>query len=117
MHFFFLPVSGTSVGRITLRICSIFCKSGESPPCIHIIFSSITAAIGKQLKQSVKIFQSFILYRRLPIGGENEIRYTKNNNKKLTFIIKSIYTIDTCTFMITTKNKKVFRVFNFVSQQ
>ena len=30
------------------------------------IFSSMMAAIGRQLKQSVNVFQSLILYRRLP---------------------------------------------------
>lgn len=30
------------------------------------IFSSIIAAMGRQLKQSVNVFQSLILYRRLP---------------------------------------------------
>lgn len=30
------------------------------------IFSSMTAAIGRQLKQSVKVFHSLMLYRRLP---------------------------------------------------
>lgn len=61
------PVSGTSVGRITLLICSIDCKSGLSPPCIVKIFSSMIAAMGKQLKQSVNVFHSLMLYRRLPV--------------------------------------------------
>lgn len=52
----------TSVGLITRRICSIEFRSGLKPPCIVKIFSSIIAAIGKQLKQSVKVFQSLILY-------------------------------------------------------
>ena len=61
-----VPVSGTSVGRMTLRICSIDWRSGDSPPCIVKIFSSIMAAMGRQLKQSVKVFHSLMLYRRLP---------------------------------------------------
>ena len=60
------PVSGTSVGRITLRICSMDWRSGLSPPCIVKIFSSIIAAIGRQLKQSVNVFHNLMLYRRLP---------------------------------------------------
>ena len=60
------PVSGTSVGRMTLRICSIDCRSGLRPPCIVKIFSSIMAAMGRQLKQSVNVFHNLILYRRLP---------------------------------------------------
>lgn len=55
------PVSGTSVGRITRRICSIDWRSGERPPCIVKIFSSIMAAMGRQLKQSVKVFHSLML--------------------------------------------------------
>jgi hypothetical protein len=51
---------------MTLRICSIDCKSGLSPPCIVKIFSSMMAAIGKQLKQSVNVFHSLMLYLRLP---------------------------------------------------
>ena len=47
------------------------------------IFSSMMAAIGRQLKQSVNVFQSLILYRRLPRrmqhvehtnGDQNELR-------------------------------------------
>jgi hypothetical protein len=47
-------------------ICSIDCKSGLSPPWQQKIFSSTMAAMGKQLKQSVNVFQSLMLYRRLP---------------------------------------------------
>lgn len=61
------PVSGTSVGLMTRRICSIDCRSGLRPPCIVNIFSSMIAAIGKQLKQSVNVFHSLMLYRRLPM--------------------------------------------------
>lgn len=66
------PVSGTSVGRITLRICSMLCRSGLSPPCMVKIFSSIMAAMGRQLKQSVKVFHSLILYRRLPVKDQGQ---------------------------------------------
>lgn len=65
-------MSGTSVGRMTLRICSMDCRSGERPPCIVKIFSSIMAAMGRQLKQSVNVFQSLMLYRRLPIRHRRE---------------------------------------------
>lgn len=51
----------TSVGRITRRICSIELRSGLRPPCIVKIFSSMIAAIGRQLKQSVNVFHSLIL--------------------------------------------------------
>lgn len=59
------PVSGTSVGRTIRRICSMSCKSGLSPPWQQNIFSSIIAAMGRQLKQSVNVFHNLILYLRL----------------------------------------------------
>lgn len=68
-----LPVSGTSVGRITRRICSILWRSGLRPPCIVKIFSSMIAAIGRQLKQSVKVFHSLMLYRRLPVVVDHSV--------------------------------------------
>ncbi len=55
----------TSVGRMTRRICSIEFRSGLRPPCMVKIFSSIMAAMGRQLKQSVNVFHSLMLYRRL----------------------------------------------------
>lgn len=53
-------MSGTSMGRGIFSISSKLRRLGESPPCIQRILSSIRADIGKQLKQSVKIFQSLI---------------------------------------------------------
>lgn len=43
----------------------------HKPPWQQKIFSSMMAAIGRQLKQSVKVFQSFMLNLRLP--KENEM--------------------------------------------
>eukprot|EP00732_Lithocolla_globosa_P005718 Lithocolla_globosa_v1_NODE_6128_length_1130_cov_444.406685.p3 type:complete len:105 gc:universal NODE_6128_length_1130_cov_444.406685:756-442(-) len=56
------PVSGTSVGRFTRLSCSNDCKSGDRPPCMQKILSSTTAAKGKQLKQSIKVFHNLMLY-------------------------------------------------------
>ena len=67
----FLPVSGTSVGRMILRICSIDWRSGLRPPWQQNIFSSTMAAIGRQLKQSVNVFHSLILNLRLPEKNKN----------------------------------------------
>ena len=43
---------------------SMVVSSGLSPPCMQIIFSSTIAAQGRQLKQSVKVFQSLMPKRR-----------------------------------------------------
>ena len=74
----FLPVSGTSVGRMILRIYSRFVSSGESPPCMHNIFSSIRAATGRQLNASVNVFHNLIEYRLLPIIIYFEFDYIRH---------------------------------------
>lgn len=51
-------------------------KQQNSPPWQQNIFSSIIAAIGKQLKQSVNVFHSFMLYRRLPDQTNNLVLNT-----------------------------------------
>merc|ERR1719195_809312 len=55
------PVSGTSVGLMILRICSMLWRSGLRPPWQQKIFSSTMAAMGRQLKQSVNVFHSLML--------------------------------------------------------
>lgn len=46
------------------------------PPWQQKIFSSTMAATGKQLKQSVKVFHSFMLYRLLPVGRNHNYLVT-----------------------------------------
>lgn len=45
---------------------TLFFEKLHKPPWQQNIFSSIIAAMGRQLKQSVKVFQSFMLNLRLP---------------------------------------------------
>lgn len=120
------PVSGTSVGRITLRICSIDCRSGLRPPCIVKIFSSMIAAIGRQLKQSVNVFHSLMLYRRLPVKREESYEAKgklrgRNGSRKgkeaRTLVIKPVDPIDTSTFMISTQDEEVFGIFDLVGKE
>ena len=73
------PWSGTSVGRIIRRICSIDWRSGLNPPWQQKIFSSTMAAMGRQLKQSVKVFHNLMLKRRLPVW---KISYLNNRNSR-----------------------------------
>lgn len=48
-----------------------FCaESGYLPPWQQKIFSSIMAAMGRQLKQSVNVFHNLTLKRRLPAVEE-----------------------------------------------
>ena len=82
------------------------------------IFSSIIAAIGKQLKQSVKVFQSLMLYRRLPVTSRH-VQSTLGVGKVSipTFVIETIYPVDTRTFMIATQDEEIFRVFDLVGEK
>ena len=84
------------------------------------IFSSMIAAIGKQLKQSVKVFQSLMLYRRLPVT-DGQIGSTLGAGKKKvptpTFIIETVYPVDARTFMIATQNEEIFGVFDLVGEE
>lgn len=58
---------------MTRRICSIEERSGDNPPCMVKIFSSMIAAMGRQLKQSVKVFHNLMLYLRLPDVNETSL--------------------------------------------
>lgn len=49
-----------------LLICVKDVRSGESPPCMHKILSSMIAATGIQLKQSTNDFHSLVEYLFLP---------------------------------------------------
>lgn len=101
-----IPESGTSVGFSIFLICSMDWRSGESPPCMHRILSSISAATGRQLKQSMNVFQSLILYRLLP----------KLKNF-FTFVIKSVNSVDRGTLMVSSQQEKVPRVLYLVCQK
>ena len=82
------------------------------------IFSSIIAAIGRQLKQSVNVFHNLMLYRRLPESEqEGETQNFGRATDPLTFIIKPVYPIDTGTFMISTQDEEVLRIFDLVSEK
>lgn len=57
------------------------------PPWQQKIFSSTMAATGKQLKQSVKVFQSFMLYRLLPVE-DNPITWKQSHHETYTTSLK-----------------------------
>jgi hypothetical protein len=56
------PFSGTIVGLEILFIYYKFFKSGDIPPCIQSILSSIKAVTGKILNIFINSLQSFIEY-------------------------------------------------------
>ena len=61
-----------------------------------------------QLKQSVKVFHSLMLYLRLPalIIEENQMLVLR----KLTFIIETIDAVDGSTLVVSSQQEKVLRV-------
>ena len=67
----------------------ILLSSGEIPPCMQRIFSSIRAATGMVLKQSIKIFHIFNEYFLLP-----------TNILCVTFIVKTIEFVDLSGFVV-----------------
>lgn len=82
----------------------------------------MTAAIGRQLKQSVNVFHNLMLYRRLPIHTckfsippKMDVCVGKRNGI-LTLVIKAVYTIDAGRFMVSTQNEKVLGILDLVSQ-
>lgn len=60
------PWSGISMGLGIFEIWSKLSNCGLSPPCIHIILSSISADTGIVLNTSENSFHSFRLYLLLP---------------------------------------------------
>lgn len=82
------------------------------------------AATGKQLKQSVKVFHSLMLYRRLPIDTpktqKGNIYHLKINSHpscvspELTLIIKAVDSINRGALVVTAEQEKVLWVFDLV---
>lgn len=87
------------------------------------------AATGKQLKQSVKVFHSFMLYRRLPTNkraSENLVSCQQNGcdifpvYKKysaLTLVIKAVDSINRGAFVVSTEQEKVLWIFDLVGEK
>lgn len=83
--------------------------------------------MGRQLKQSVKVFQSLMLYLLLPETEGEMLIYDVHSflksdvhdykSEALTLIIEAIYSIDGCTLMISPQQEEVLWIFNFVGQE
>jgi len=79
------------------------------------IFSSTIAAIGKQLKQSVKILHNLMENLRLP-----KLKIISSSLRLyllFTFVIEPVNSVNAGTFVVSTEDKKVLRVLDFVSKQ
>lgn len=116
-------MSGTSVGRMIRRICSMLFRSGDRPPCMQKIFSSMMAATGKQLKQSVNVFQILMLYLRLPASFARTIQSpdrqsaTDQHEDRLTLVVEAVNPVDRGALVVATKNEEVLRVLDLERQE
>jgi len=85
------------------------------------IFSSMIAAMGRQLKQSVNVFQSLILYRRLPRRTQHVNTRTRarlvSEGVERTFVVKAVNSVDGGTLVVAAKDEKVFRVLDLVCEE
>ena len=68
----------------------VYMQAHNLPPWQQNIFSSIIAAIGKQLKQSVNVFHSRMLNRRLPESDiyKQEMKYNVQVSYYITYIFQ-----------------------------
>lgn len=84
------------------------------------------AAMGRQLKQSVKVFHSLMLNRRLPggqlAGGKKPQRRTSSSPKRarvcvLTFVVEAVDAVDGGALVVPPQKEEVLRVLDLVGQQ
>jgi hypothetical protein len=76
------------------------------------------AAIGKQLKQSVNVFQSLMLYRRLPVHAISQDHpENRERDDALTLVVKPVNSVNARTFMIASQYKEIFGVFDLVCEE
>ena len=75
------------------------------------------AAMGRQLKQSVNVFHSLMLYLRLPVPIRQTMSQQTSMGVLPTLIIEAVYPIDAGAFVVATKNEKVFWVLDLVSEE
>lgn len=95
-----------------LWIWSKLVSSGLSPPCMQMIFSSMSPTTGRQLKQSVNAFQSLMLYLLLP-----SINFRTRESLLLTFIIKPVDSVNRGALVIPPQQEKILWVLDLVGQQ
>lgn len=72
------------------------------------------AAMGRQLKQSVKVFHNLMLYRRLPRSSGHALALKQRG---LTLVVETVDPVDTGTLVISSENEKVFGVLDLVGEQ
>ena len=84
------------------------------------------AAIGRQLKQSVNVFHSLMLYRRLPGGddhpetgpdADDELSCVISKIRPRTFVIEAINPVNARTLMVAPQYEEVLRVLDFVGEE
>jgi hypothetical protein len=72
------------------------------------------AATGRQLKVSVKVFHSLMLYLRLPVVRVREVGRERGS---LTLVIEAVDAIDRGTLVVATEDEEVLGVLDLVSEE
>lgn len=82
------------------------------------------AAIGRQLKQSVKVFHSFMLNLRLPGGTHNHTRleavcafaFLLFGFTSLTLVVETVDAIDGGALVVAPEQEEVLWIFDLIGQ-
>jgi len=94
------------VGRMILLICSIDSRSGLRPPWQQKIFSSIIAARGRQLKQSVNVFQSY----RTSWKRFGALKTYLDVIPTFAFVIETVDSVDRGALVIASEKEEVLGI-------
>jgi hypothetical protein len=76
----------------------------------------MTAAMGKQLKQSINVFHNLMLYLRLPISGVNTREPTQVQHAVRTLVIEAVDSVDARVLVVTSQEEEILRVLDFVGE-
>ncbi len=103
-----------SVGRLSESNFLIFSSSGLIPPCMHNIFSSMTAATGMVLKVSMKCFHSLSENFRLPVLLSD---YTRHRSRRacLSLLISDSLWVEKNSKDILSYSKTVMLLFRWIA--
>ena len=94
-----IPVSGTLVGRIILRICSRFVSSGESPP-VHAEYLVVNDRSNRKAIETIS--------ERLP---------KLYIEPPLAFIVKPVNPVDARAVVVPSQKEEVLGVLYLIGEQ
>ena len=106
------PSSPISSGLFTLFTCSREVRSGEIPPCMQMILSSISPTHGSYQNTSQNVLHTFTLYLLLPFKFNCYKLF-----KEKTFVEEPIDSVYGLALVVSSEQEEVIGVFHFISKQ